>query len=74
LSDLALLIDKSPHHQLFSTKNIELIRQSDDMEVRAEKLVEWSKDDPRNWGINCLPTFGIIWIIKIVLVVNNLNL
>lgn len=47
LFDIAQAIDDSPHRRLFPKKNIRLIRRADAMELRAGKLIEWTRDDPR---------------------------
>lgn len=47
LADIAEAIDQSPHHALFSAKNVKLIRRPHSLELQADELIEWSKEDPR---------------------------
>jgi hypothetical protein len=47
LDCIAEALDRSPHYKLFPVSNIKLIRAPDSMEKSAEKLIEWTKDNPR---------------------------
>ena len=47
LDYIAETIDKSPHHRLFSAKNTRLLHQPHPLELQADELIEWSKEDPR---------------------------
>lgn len=44
---IAQAIDDLPHLRLFPKKNLKLIRRADAMELRAGKLIEWTKEDYR---------------------------
>jgi hypothetical protein len=41
LWDLERAIDRSPHHELISRKQIAGLRKADKIEIRAGKLTEW---------------------------------
>jgi hypothetical protein len=41
LWDLEKAIDRSPHHELISRKQIAGLRKADKIEIRAGKLIEW---------------------------------
>lgn len=47
LDELAEAIDNAPHSRALPKKNQKFIRLADRMEMRAGKLIEWKKSDPR---------------------------
>lgn len=47
LDEIAESLDESRHYNLFPQKNIKLLRFPDKMELLADKLTEWKKEDPR---------------------------
>ncbi|HYE59877.1 MAG TPA: hypothetical protein VEA18_01695 [Candidatus Kapabacteria bacterium] len=47
LFHIAEAIDRAPHTSLVPKKNRRLIRPADAMELRAGKMIEWKRSDPR---------------------------
>lgn len=51
MHDLAESLDKAPHYKIFPTKkaqkNIKNLRRADKMELKAGRIIEWKKDNPR---------------------------
>lgn len=51
MHDLAESLDKSPHYKIFPTrksqKNIKNLRRADKMELKAGRIIEWKKTNPR---------------------------
>jgi hypothetical protein len=47
LFELAQKIDEAPHFPVAPKKNIRRLRPTDRMERQANRLLEWSKNDPR---------------------------
>lgn len=47
LDYIAQAIDDAPHQIILPKENMCLIRKADSMELRAGKLIEWEKSDPR---------------------------
>src|SRR5665213_28577 len=47
LDEIAEAVDWSRHYSLVPSKNARHLRPADPMEIRAGKLVEWEKRDPR---------------------------
>jgi hypothetical protein len=47
LYDLVDAIDNAPHSQALPKKNQKFIRWADKIELKAGKLIEWKKSDPR---------------------------
>lgn len=47
LYDIAVALDDAPHQRLLPPENRRFIRRADKMEIKAGKLIEWKKTDPR---------------------------
>ncbi|MFA6254205.1 MAG: hypothetical protein WC640_03085 [Candidatus Paceibacterota bacterium] len=47
LIDLINAIEDAPHTDLFPKANLRLLRRADKMELRAGRLIEWAKTNPR---------------------------
>lgn len=47
LYDLVDALDEAPHKKIIPAKNIRLIRPADKMELKAGRLMEWTKSHPR---------------------------
>ncbi len=47
LIDLVNAIEDAPHQDLLPKKNIRLLRPADKMELKAGRLLEWPRSDPR---------------------------
>lgn len=45
LFNIAEMIDDSPHYPLFLAKNARFLRQPHPIELKADELIEWTKDD-----------------------------
>lgn len=47
LFEIAEALEKSPHKRFYPPKNKKFLRKADKMEIKAGKIIEWKKTDPR---------------------------